>query len=178
MKWLTKKTRGKILFVPAYCKSRIFRMHVIFVYFVRDGFRTKIKCMRKAQSKSRESVAVSDCTKISCVRKVGEPRIWKFSAYEIFWIYSTNSNLSGIIRGHGHPSLPHYVLRVRYQSTTDLWHGIVCDNIKLHVPCAHECTSLPFSSFLFLFPLSLSLSPNTNRFFSMTPPPPPPLLSP
>ena len=27
-------------------------MHVIFVYFVRGGFRTKIKCMRKGQSKS------------------------------------------------------------------------------------------------------------------------------
>ena len=38
--------------VSTYCKSRIFRMHVIFVYFVRGGFRTKIKCMRKVQSKS------------------------------------------------------------------------------------------------------------------------------
>ena len=37
---------------PVYCKSRIFRKHVIFVYFVRGGFRTKIKCMRKALSKS------------------------------------------------------------------------------------------------------------------------------
>ena len=35
-----------------YCKSRIFCMHEIFVYFVRGGFRTKIKCMRKVQSKS------------------------------------------------------------------------------------------------------------------------------
>ena len=35
-----------------YCKSRIFRMHEIFVYFVRGGFRTKIKCMRNVQSKS------------------------------------------------------------------------------------------------------------------------------
>ena len=35
-----------------YCKSRIFRMHVIFVYFVHGGFRTKIKCMRKVRSKS------------------------------------------------------------------------------------------------------------------------------
>ena len=34
-----------------YCKSRIFRMHVIFVYFVRGGFRTKIKDMRKLKSK-------------------------------------------------------------------------------------------------------------------------------
>ena len=34
----------------------------------------------------RESAAVSDCTKLSCVRKVGEHRIRKWSAYEIFWI--------------------------------------------------------------------------------------------
>ena len=33
-----------------YCKSRIFCMHVIFVYFVRAAFRTKIKCMPKVQS--------------------------------------------------------------------------------------------------------------------------------
>ena len=35
-----------------YCKSRIFRMHVIFVYFESGGFRMKIECMRKVQSKS------------------------------------------------------------------------------------------------------------------------------
>ena len=35
-----------------YCKSRIFRRHVNFVYFVRGGFRTKIKCMQKIQSKA------------------------------------------------------------------------------------------------------------------------------
>ena len=28
----------------SYCKSRIFRMHFIFVYFIRGGFRLKIKC--------------------------------------------------------------------------------------------------------------------------------------
>ena len=42
----------------------------------------------KGTKQVRESAAVSDCTKISCVRKVGEPRIRKLSAYEIFWIYS------------------------------------------------------------------------------------------
>ena len=36
--------------ITVYCKSRIFRMHVIFVYFVRAAFRTKIKCMQKVQS--------------------------------------------------------------------------------------------------------------------------------
>ena len=35
-----------------YCKSRIFCTHVIFVYFVRGAFRTKINCMRKVQCKS------------------------------------------------------------------------------------------------------------------------------
>ena len=42
----------------------------------------------KGTKQVRESTAVSDCTKIFCVRKVGEPRIRKLSAYEIFWIYS------------------------------------------------------------------------------------------
>ena len=42
----------------------------------------------KGTKHARESAAVSDCTKISCVRKVREPRIRKLSAYEIFWIYS------------------------------------------------------------------------------------------
>ena len=47
--YMGKKTKRKR---TIYWKSRIFRMHVIFVYFVHGGFRTKIKCMRKVQSKS------------------------------------------------------------------------------------------------------------------------------
>ena len=46
------------------------------------------KMLAKGTKQVRESAAVSDCTKISCVRKVEEPRIRKLSAYEIFWIYS------------------------------------------------------------------------------------------
>ena len=42
----------------------------------------------KIKKQVRESASPSDCTKISCIRKVGEPRIRKLSAYEIFWIYS------------------------------------------------------------------------------------------
>ena len=45
------------------------------------------KMYAKGTKQFREFAAVSDCTKISCVRKVGEPRIRKLSAYEIFWIY-------------------------------------------------------------------------------------------
>ena len=74
------------------CKSIIFRMHVIFVYFVRGGFRMKIKYMRKVDTKQiRESAAVSDCTKISCIPKLGSrAQDTKIEcAYEIFWIYST-----------------------------------------------------------------------------------------
>ena len=41
----------------------------------------------KIKKQVRESAAPSDCTKISCIRKVGEPRIRKLSANEIFWIY-------------------------------------------------------------------------------------------
>ena len=47
-----KNCFSRDIYITRYCKSRIFRMHVIFVYFVRGGFRTKIKCMRKVQSKS------------------------------------------------------------------------------------------------------------------------------
>ena len=32
---------------------------------------------------------VSDCTKISCVQKVGDFKIGKLSTYEIFWIHSS-----------------------------------------------------------------------------------------
>ena len=38
----------------------------------------------KNSKQAIESAAVSGCTKISCVRKVGVTRIRKFSAYEIF----------------------------------------------------------------------------------------------
>ena len=66
------------------CKCQtVIRMHMLYVvYFVRGGFRTKIKCMRKCTKEFRESAAVSDlCNqKISCVRKVGERRIRKLSA--------------------------------------------------------------------------------------------------
>ena len=58
-------------------------MHVIFVYFVRGGFRTKLKCMRNTKQ-VRESAAISDCTKIPCVRNQAHTKI---DAYEIFWIY-------------------------------------------------------------------------------------------
>ena len=34
-----------------YCKSRIFPIHFIFVYFVPSGFRTKVLCVRKSQNK-------------------------------------------------------------------------------------------------------------------------------
>ena len=46
------------------------------------------KMHAKGTKQVRESAAVSDCTKISCVRNVGEPRIRKWSACEVFWIYS------------------------------------------------------------------------------------------
>ena len=43
------------LFANSYCESTIFRMYFIFAYFVRGGFRTKIKCILKfkARQKSR-----------------------------------------------------------------------------------------------------------------------------
>ena len=71
-----------------FCKSRTFCMLFIFIYFVRGGFRTKRKCIRKIQSKSenpQRSVAVR---KFHAYKRSGVPRIRTFSAYKIFWIYS------------------------------------------------------------------------------------------
>ena len=47
----------------------------------------------KSTQQIRESASVSNCTKILCVWNVGEPRIRKLSAYEIFWIYSSMNAL-------------------------------------------------------------------------------------
>ena len=63
----------------------------IFVYFVRGGFRTKIKCVRKLKSKSEHAgnlQSPATVRKFHAYGKVGEPRIRKLSVYEIFWIYS------------------------------------------------------------------------------------------
>ena len=77
-----------VIVQSVFCKSKMFRMHFIFVHFVRGGLRTKIKCILKIQSKSenpQRSVAVR---KFHAYERSGVRRIQKFSAYEIFWIYS------------------------------------------------------------------------------------------
>ena len=56
-----------------YCKSRIFRMHEIFVYFVRGGFRTKIKCMRKVQSKSENQQRSATVRKFHAYERLESP---------------------------------------------------------------------------------------------------------
>ena len=61
----------------------------------------------KGTKQVRESAAVSDCMEISCARKVGEPRIRKLSAYEIFWIYSIRDYDFGVqFSFEGHFFLP------------------------------------------------------------------------
>ena len=57
-----------------YCKSRILRMHFIFVHFVRGGFRTTTKCVLNVQSKS--------------VRPWLQRMYAKFRTYEVFCIYN------------------------------------------------------------------------------------------
>ena len=64
-------------------------MHFIFVYFVRGGFRTKIKCIQKVQSKSEGQHSEQYENFMGTgPRKVGGPKRAKISAHEIFWIYS------------------------------------------------------------------------------------------
>ena len=47
------------LYFVYHCNSRICRIHFICVYFVRSGFRTKVKCVLKVQIES----AVEQCTR-------------------------------------------------------------------------------------------------------------------
>ena len=94
-------TNGK----TGYCKSRIFRMHFIFVYFVRSGFRTKIKCIPKIQSKSQNQQPSAAVRKFHAYERSGVPRIRKFSAYEIFWIYSIRDKCVALpFHDRGQPS--------------------------------------------------------------------------
>ena len=55
------------------------------------------KMHAKGTKQVRESAAVIDCPKISCVRKVGEPRIRKLSAYEISSVYSSIFRMSPVL---------------------------------------------------------------------------------
>ena len=56
-----------------YCKFRIFCAHVIFVYFARGGFRTKIKCMRKVQSKSENLKWSATARKLHAYKRFESP---------------------------------------------------------------------------------------------------------
>ena len=82
----------------------------------------------------RESAAVSDCTKFSCVRKVGETRIRKLSAYEIFWIYSILAKHGAVHDGKfdmlhdiacrpGHPIGPFAISHLGWSTPLDHLHN-------------------------------------------------------
>ena len=78
------------LFFFVYCKSRIFRMHVIFVYFVRSGFRTKIKFMRKVHSKSEHLHRSATVRKFRAYERLESPGYenWvctKYSGFTVIW---------------------------------------------------------------------------------------------
>ena len=68
-------------------------MHFIFVYFIHDGFRTKIKCILKLiQSRSENLQRSAAVQKFHAYERSEVPNIQKVSAYQIFWIYSTLFN--------------------------------------------------------------------------------------
>ena len=73
-----------------YCKSRIFRMHVIFVYFVRAAFRTKIKCMRKVQSMPENQQRSATVRKFHAYERSESPGYenWVRTKYSGFTVYS------------------------------------------------------------------------------------------
>ena len=74
-----------------YCKSRIFRRHVIFVYFVRGGFRTKIKCTQKVQSKSENPQRSATVRKFHVYERLESPRHenWVRTKYSGFTVNDT-----------------------------------------------------------------------------------------
>ena len=73
-----------------YCKSRIFRRHVIFVYFVRGGFGTKIKCIRKVQSKSGNPQRSATVRKFHASERSESPGYenWVRTKYSGFTVYT------------------------------------------------------------------------------------------
>ena len=100
-------------------------MHSIFVYFVRGGFRTKIKCTLKIQSKAenpQRSVAVR---KFHAYERSGVPRIRKFSAYEIFWIYSIFSPLPSLPNLSFTPPFTLFFLFFVYLNPVSLIHSLL-----------------------------------------------------
>ena len=87
--WLTghgARHLGQQTLFP-YSKSRIFRM--LFISYISYAAAFVRKCHAyECDATVSFTLKISGCTKMSCVRKVGGPQHTKFSAYEIFWIYS------------------------------------------------------------------------------------------
>ena len=73
-------------------------MHVIFVYFVHGGFRTKIKCMRKVQSRSENPQRSATVRKFHAYERSESPGYenWVRTKYSGF----TVANISGSAVGH------------------------------------------------------------------------------
>ena len=76
--------------------TRIVSMILIFVYFVRGVFRTKIICIEKVQSKSENPLPSVAVLKFHAYERSEIPSIRKLSAYGIFWIFVL------FIAGHVH----------------------------------------------------------------------------
>ena len=90
-----------------YCKSRIFRMHVIFVYFVRGGFRTKIKCMRKLKSKSENLQRPATVRKFHAYERLESPGYenWvrtKYSGFTVLAVFFSTRLFGYVLLYLGH----------------------------------------------------------------------------
>ena len=73
----------------AYTLNPEYFIYILFSYIsYARSFRTKIKCIRKVQSKSENPQRSAIVRKFHAYETSKSPAIRKFSAYEIFWIYS------------------------------------------------------------------------------------------
>ena len=72
-------------------------MHDIFVYFVRGGFRTKLKCMRKVQSKSENPQRSATVRKFHAYERSESPGYenWVRTEYSGFTVHDSEVSWMG-----------------------------------------------------------------------------------
>ena len=140
---------------PVNCKSRIFHMHVIFVYFVCGGFRTKIKCMRKGQIKSENRQRSATARKFYAYERSESPGYenWVRTKYSGFTIYRGPSlTITSLYSLYISGSLSHC-----YWSIFPVDIGVPLSLLLVYIPCIYRGPSLTITSLYSLY-ISGSLS--------------------
>ena len=99
-----------------FCKSRIFRMHVIFVYFVRGSFRTKVKCTRKVHSQEEHLHRSATVQKFHAYERLESPGYenWVRTKYSGFTVYCNFTNFQCSLN-FGNSGGQHFLQNIKRQ---------------------------------------------------------------